>query len=155
MSTSQHNRQNTTLMEIIKRLPVDIVRHIIPYTYECQPKVLLDDIQNYSETLAIIQDRYREQWVNFMGEATPVDRHWLANDIVYEANQTYPTLHGYTDDYYKLCFRYPWFKESKERVDRWSELLNEDDNLEKAIHLYWGIFTIPERQRFLSRTITP
>ena len=36
--------------EILAKLPVDIVRHIIPYTYSCQSPELLQDIRSFYST---------------------------------------------------------------------------------------------------------
>ena len=36
-------------MEIIRKLPLDIIQKILPYTYIVQSNLLLEDIKNYYE----------------------------------------------------------------------------------------------------------
>ena len=49
-------------MEIIQRLPEDVQRYIIPFTYNPQPKNLLRDIENYQYTLNNVLGSYRAAW---------------------------------------------------------------------------------------------
>ena len=45
-------------MTIVKRrrtLPIDIVRHLIPYTYKTQPRVLMEDIRDYVKKMGELE----------------------------------------------------------------------------------------------------
>jgi hypothetical protein len=44
----------------MEKIPIDIIiNHIIPFTYNIQPKLLLDDIQNYDKIKSLlINDKY-------------------------------------------------------------------------------------------------
>ena len=44
----------------MEKIPMDIIiNHIIPFTYNIQPKLLLDDIQNYDKIKSLlINDKY-------------------------------------------------------------------------------------------------
>ena len=56
---------NVTNVEVLqyfmrKKIPIDIIiNHIIPYTYNIQPRLLLEDINNYHKIKTIlIDDKY-------------------------------------------------------------------------------------------------
>jgi hypothetical protein len=41
----------------MERIPIDIIiNHILPYTYNIQPKLILEDIQNYHKIKTILMD---------------------------------------------------------------------------------------------------
>ena len=75
-------------MEIIQRLPEDVMRNIIPYTYAVQSKELLEDIRSYYVTLKKAKDIYKRYWnVNKEDECNCCgvpneDIDWLINDII-------------------------------------------------------------------------
>ena len=46
-------------MDIIDRLPVDIVRYIIPFTYKVQPKALLEQIKSHRKKIIKTRKRMR------------------------------------------------------------------------------------------------
>ena len=70
------------MIDIIKRLPEDIIQKIISYSYSPQPKTLLEDIRDYSHTLNFVGNIYYHRWIIEEGESEPEDRNWLANDII-------------------------------------------------------------------------
>ena len=39
-----------------------LVEHIYPYTYNCQPKRLLNDIRSFSQTIQTIEEKYSIQY---------------------------------------------------------------------------------------------
>jgi hypothetical protein len=64
-------------------------------------------------------------------------------------------MHGYTDDFYKIWFRNPQFQYDKQKVDRFVVHMDQDDNLDQAINLYFGILTPLERAQLVTTSITP
>jgi hypothetical protein len=51
------------MADFIKRLPVDIILQIIPYTYNLQNKNLLNDIINYKEMRNLLLELYYKYWI--------------------------------------------------------------------------------------------
>ena len=86
------------MTELIRRLPLDVVRLIIPYTYEVQDKSLLNDIVNYKECRTKLLDLYNQFWIieNQMTDPEE-DKNWLINDIFAYANNYKATMFGYVD----------------------------------------------------------
>ena len=43
----------------LQRIPMDVmINHILPYTYEPQPKTLLQDIKNFVEDFNLVENCY-------------------------------------------------------------------------------------------------
>jgi len=97
---------DSKLHRSIRKLPLDIIMRIIPYTYQLQNKILLDDIVNYTETRTAMLDKYYKFWCVDMECRFPdEDKHWLINDILAYANNYNAIVYGYVDKFNNIFRR--------------------------------------------------
>jgi hypothetical protein len=137
------------MTELIKNLPLDIVRLIIPYTYELQDKNLLNDIIHYQESKTTLLGLYHQFWIidNQMSDPEE-DINWLINDIFAYANNYKATMYGYIDNFYNIFFRNKFLKSK-------SEINNYIINLEKKrvshqINIFLALLTNKEREDIIN-----
>ena len=134
--------------EILAKLPVDIVRHIIPYTYSCQSPELLQDIRSFYSTRINIYSRYYEQYFVIWNNSTEFeDQEWLVNDLFGFANKDRALMYGYIDDFYLIFFR-NFSLSSKKEVEKFISVI-EGKSLSTQINIFWGLFTPEERDQFI------
>ena len=135
----------------VQKLPEDILKRIIPYTYNSQPSILLRDIRNYHNTLQLINKIYYQYWV-IDRFSTAIGSKWeLINDIEVYANHNTPTMVSFIDN-----FRHIWFR---------NFTLNNNDEFESfimkynrksvstQINMFWGMLTPNERNQFIVITL--
>jgi len=127
-------------MEWIQRLPKEIRAHIIPYTYQVQPKKLLQDIENYKETQEVLFGLYHHYWNDVQPSQ---DKHWLMNDIFAYANHYKPMMYGYVDHFYHL-FKRNTQLQTMDTIHRYISNL-EDKHVNTQINIVLGLFTVYER----------
>jgi hypothetical protein len=133
----------------IKKLPLDIILQIIPYTYNFQNKKLLFDIKNYKETNTLLLELYRKIWIiDFQSPNPQEDKDWLINDIISYANNYNATMYGYIDQFYNI-FKRNIFLKLNEDVDNYLNYLEEKE-VSSQINIVLGLLTINERNEFLS-----
>ena len=73
------NTLEITIEDRIQKLPNDIIRYIIPYTYSIQPKRLLDDISSFYRTNELNKKLYSQLYHAFlleMNEPMEQDELW-------------------------------------------------------------------------------
>ena len=134
----------------ISRLPIDIVRRIIPYTYQIQEKPLLNDITHFTEAKHQLYQVYYNYWTIEMQSPDASEyTYWLINDIVRYANQCNPTMYGYVDSFYNIFKRHISLQ-TNEQVDQYVDKV-EEKTVSTQINIFLGLLTIPERNDFLCR----
>jgi hypothetical protein len=129
-----------TFQKLLNKLPIDIIRYIIPFTYNIQNKILLNDICNYSKTKTQVFAMYYSFWTNEDNE----DKAWLANDIFSYANLDKASMFGYTDNFYNLLYRNPNYK----TIDIINYL--EKAPVEVQINIFWGLLNSAERYEIIA-----
>jgi hypothetical protein len=138
------------IMELIYKLPLptEIVRDcIIPYTYNCQPCILCNDIRNfYTERqrminiYGIIFKKETQLYENELND-------WIANDITSFANEFNPTQDGYVINFYTIFSRHVRLYTDND-VDLYIKYLFSKP-IHIQINIIWSLFTPHERMQFL------
>jgi len=137
----------------ISRLPRDIISKIIPYTYNFQNKILLDDIKNYKEIKTTLLELYYRTWIIELQSQDPEDdKNWLINDIFAYANDYNATMYGYIDKFYNIFRRNVFLQQNHENIDNYINSLEEKD-VSSQINIFLGLLTIDERNELLNLTL--
>jgi hypothetical protein len=134
---------------LLHKLPRDIVRHIIPYTYDIQNKKLLDDIKNYYYTKHAILLLYEEYWKEESDNPDISDYHaneWLINDLFAYSNNYYPGMYGFVKPFYNIFRRCLFLKKIKD-IEKYVSILQKKLT-NTQINIFWGLFTPEERTMF-------
>jgi hypothetical protein len=113
----------------MKRIPFDvIINHIIPYTYNVQSNILLEDIKNYYTIKEILMNK-------------KYDRDMIKHEI----------LAIFYDNQYKLStILYRNFKMKFKKKD-YNIIYNFSNN--KIFNILFGLFTREERSLFLQHIL--
>ena len=129
-----------------KNLPMDIIQIILQYTYCPQSPVLLEDVKSYSNSLNEITEKY----YNYFNEIEPGEHlNWLENDIIRYANNNRPTNlgpHLKIQDILSRSFMY-------NKLMSLPIYNNHTLIIKTIINIFWGLFTIKERNKFLENGI--
>ena len=134
---------------LLHKLPVDIVHHIIPYTYDTQNKKLLDDITNYYDTKHAILVLYEEYWKEESDNPDVSDYYaneWLINDLFAYSNNYYPGMYGFVKPFYNIFRRCLFLKKIKD-IEKYVSILQKKPTITQ-INIFWGLFTPEERMLF-------
>jgi hypothetical protein len=132
----------------IKRLPDDIINHIIPYTYNLQNKKLLEDIQNYKRVKGSLLEIYYYLWIEWIGSnVKDDDKYWLINDLIAFSNDYKATMNGYADKFYDIFFRNNLLK-TREEIDVYFQKIERKTVLSQ-INILLGLLTPIERNEIL------
>ena len=95
--------KHSNMKQIPHYIPDDIIReHILPYTYEPQPKSLCDDIRNFYVVSHDLKTMYETIYHNGYENE---HRDWLENDIGRFMNEDFPTMFGYREFYLQFYRR--------------------------------------------------
>jgi hypothetical protein len=136
-------------MYIIDKLPTDIIREIIPYTYQCQPTILLEDIQDFYITKTKIVHIYKVIFNSTIEYYIDEYKDWLINDLIAFANDYQATLHGYTSNFYEIFTRYKLIYSMKNVEAYFAKI--QSRNVQSQSNVLWGIFTPNERRLFIQQ----
>ena len=129
-----------------KGLPMELVQIILRYTWEPQPKNLLDDIISFTEILPIIIKAYYIYW-NVLEPGEYIN--WLENDMIRYANSERPTNLG----------PHPKMQDIIGRSFMNLKLKGLPIYNNKRLHpktianIFWGLFTVKERQEFILKMV--
>ena len=137
-------------MSIIPRFfPIELIYHIVSYTYEFQDKRLLEDIKSYTITHKNITNIYHKKWLEYPIESSS---DWLINDITSFANNYMATMFGYTNNFYNIFFRNKQLK-SRTQIDDYIEYMSTNMSSSNQINIFWGLFEPKERNEFIEITL--
>jgi len=120
-------------MNIINKLPQDIVRYIIPFTYTLQPQCLLEDIRDYSHSLnKLYSVSYAQDHTGFFGRARLLNSLWVFSNYC-------------CGNYYQIWKRMFGIKHKPEIwISNWYAI--QPHNYQ--IRCLWGMFTKDERYSY-------
>ena len=135
-------------MEInyIQRLPEDVViNHIIPYTYQLQPRRLLYDIRSFVNDYALVESIYMTQFNALI----------LLNDLLQFCYINVSPSYGIENIFENVLRRhYCIYGKSEEYLISRVRLnfhRNVEVRTERKIKFIWGLLTRQERTQFINK----
>ena len=149
------------------KLPIDMLRYILPYTYNVQSKELLRDIRSYVEDYGLIDSVYSTQYnynillcdLEIYLKMLDIENNYNYDnmdsfrDILYNRIETTDILsHQYYNRYNKHL--YLQCKDTNEIVERVNNIfLNKNRNAYRKVKLLFGLLTPEERTLFFNMFI--
>ncbi len=132
------------MKDFIEKLPIDIIRKIIPYTYNLNNNRFLVDIKNYHKIKIILSNLYYNYWRIYAVDVDPEDKYWLINDIFLYANNYKPImLVGYVDHFYNIFKRHIFLKNIDD-INKYIIYLSKK-NILIQINIFLGLLYPDER----------
>jgi len=137
---------------MLNKLPIEIFReHIMPYTYNPQPKELCRDIRSFHYIREYLYKFYHDRWEIFEpGEYI----NWLENDIIRFLNDDKATMWGYVENYVEKISRLFLFKNKDKKTIRQfihTNIMKFQPNF--SIRTFLGLLTPDERIKLVNFTI--
>ena len=120
---------------LTRKLPIELVHHVLSYSYSFQPKVLLEDIRNFHSSLTFILTHYRSLYLYYLG----------ANNDGFDKQQLFIHLCSYIrltysqSVMYRLCIR----------INK-SIMLEDLDDVKQQIRQLWGMMNVDQRRNFIN-----
>lgn len=138
------------LEENWKKLPQELHRHVLSYTYSPQPKDLLDDIRNYQASLNILKEIYRCNQTIFAGiDNSPTwMADWIINDLYGWLNDDMPIMYGFRDHFLDLIQRNPYYSLFSRTTEEIILLLGKKSG-ESEMRIFWGLLNPIQREQFI------
>ena len=136
------------MQKLIDRLPFDvIVNHILPYTYNPQPKNLLLDIRSYVNDYALVESVYITQYNEFV----------LLHDLKKYCGAYLNPYFGMNNNFYSILRRHVNIiyqsEETLINTVRNNFQRNLEINTERKVKFVWGLLTPTERTDFINNFI--
>jgi len=135
-------------MEInyIQHLPEDVViNHIIPYTYQAQPRRLLYDIRSFVNDYALVESIYMTQF----------NSHILLHDLLTFCHINLYPSYGMANLFDSILRRHYLISGKSEEylinIVRLNFHRNVEVRTERKIKFIWGLLTRQERTEFINR----
>jgi hypothetical protein len=137
-----------------RKLPSEIFDVIISYSYSIQPTELRRDIRHYYHSKNIIFKLYiRKYSRQILNNENPFycmreTNYWLIHDILIYTTNNNLLIEDYDAMIFTIWRRNPFLKTEKKII---KFVYRMDSNPKsRQINLFWGIFTIKEREEFMS-----
>ena len=141
--------------EILRKLPEELVRYILPFTYSCQSPELQEDIQSFYSGRKMVREWYHHKWWIYLHTRPFEDTEWMANDIIIYANQDQATMNGYHPFFYGICSRF-FSLDSQEKQHRFIHaILRREVKPIRCFNVIWGLLIPEERQEFIQNFVLP
>ena len=139
------------LEENWNKLPQELHRCILSYTYSPQPKDLLYDIRNFHTSLHVIKEIYRCNKTIFAGEdnAPTWVEDWIINDLYGWLNDDMPVMHGFREKFLHLIQRNPYYSLFTRFTTEEIILLLGMKSGKSELRIFWGLLNPNQRQRFI------
>ncbi len=137
--------------ENLKKLPQQLRRHVLSYTYSPWPKDLLDDIRNFHTSLHVIKEIYRCNKTIFAGEdnAPTWVEDWIINDLYGWLNDDMAVRHGFREKFLHLIQRHPYYSLFTRFTTEEIILLLGMKSGKSELRIFWGLLNPNQRQRFI------
>ena len=144
---------NINVRELIRKLPDDIVRYILPFTYSYQTPELIEDIQSFIKDRKTVRDWYRHKWSFYLFTRPFEDVEWMANYIIIYANSDQATMHGYHDRFLNIGSR-SFSLDSQEKQHRFIHAIVQNCvKPMRCFNVIWGLLIPEERLVFIRRFV--
>ena len=139
------------LEENWKKLPQELHRHVLSYTYSPQPKDLLVDIRNFHTSLHVIKEIYRCNKTIFAGEdnAPTWVEDWIINDLYGWLNDDMPVMHGFREKFVNLIQRNPYYALFTRFTTEEIILLLGMKSGKSELRIFWGLLNPNQRHKFI------
>ena len=139
----------TRLTKNIRNLPIELISIIISYSYSPQPIEITKDVISYFESRTIIRSMFSERYLDLMPYERDADLNWLVSDILCFMNNNRATYYRYQDQFYEICKRnYMLRNADNYRIKKIANRAHYK-NVFFQFHVYWGLLTPDERNRFI------
>ena len=133
----------------IRNLPIELISIICSYSYSPQPIEIRNDILSYFESRTIIRQLFSCRYKDLMPYERYADMNWLVSDILCFMNRHRATFHRFQDQFYDICKRNYMLRERENESIHKMVNNARNRNIFFQFHIYWGLLTPDERNRFI------